>query len=573
MRILVAALVAFAMWGQAPPPPPAAGNAAEVTTRDEAPVFQSRVNLVRVPVVVRDSQGKAVGGLRQQDFQLYDKGKLQRVAQFAVEGSAVPKPTPAAPQDAGVPEEPSASSKPAPVLPTHFVAYVFDDMHLESGDLLNARQAALRHMEQTLKPTDRVAIFTLSGHVSLEFTDDRALQKTALQRIMPATPARSMPPISFYLADLITKGNDQDPGMNEPLQLAVGETVDCLQLQGPAAQQATAMAAATARQLAQQGRYETRNTLLMLGSLTGRLAAMPGDRAIVLVSPGFYLPDDLRTELTQVIDRATRANVIVNTLDARGVYAPSTVPDLPGCAAVSAPVAELATRYERDENVVRGLTLDELADATGGTPFKNNNDLFAGFNLLAAPPEYIYYLGFYPQDLKPDGSYHNLKVTLVNGKGLTVKARKGYWLPSHREDAAAEASREIQEAVFSRDEVRDLPIALHTQFFKSSEEDAKLKVITHLDLRSLRFHKEEGRNRDQVTVICALFDRNGNFVKGLQKIVEMRLKDETMARRWSSGIDVGTDFDVKIGAYLIRLVVRDTGGRQLAATNGTVDIP
>jgi len=39
--------------------------------------------MVRVPVVVRDRAGKAVGGLSKEDFQLFDKGKGQRVAQFS----------------------------------------------------------------------------------------------------------------------------------------------------------------------------------------------------------------------------------------------------------------------------------------------------------------------------------------------------------------------------------------------------------------------------------------------------------------------------------------------------------
>jgi hypothetical protein len=33
--------------------------------------------------------------------------------------------------------------------------------------------------------------------------------------------------------------------------------------------------------------------------------------------------------------------------------------------------------------------------------------------------------------------------------------------------------REIGEAVFSRDELRDLPIDIHTQFFKTTADDAK----------------------------------------------------------------------------------------------------
>jgi VWFA-related protein len=512
-----------------------------------------------------------VGGLHKEDFQLRDKGKPQPVAQFAMEGSAVTKPKGAAPQETGVPQ-PAEQGKSSVVLPTRFIAYVFDDLHLEMSDLMQVRLAATKHMQQALRPADRAAIYTLSGHVSIQFTDDRAMLEAALQKIMPAAHPHDMPPISYYIAEQVEKGDDRNP-QNPAYALALGETIACLNLQGPAAAAAPDITRSKARQIQREGQTETRNTLLMLKTLASRMAAMPGDRSIILVSPGFYLADDLRSDMAQIIDRAARSNVIVNTLDARGVYVSDPVGDLPNCPAISASLGEQVRRYEDQENIAKGLTLDELADGTGGTPFRSNNDLFAGFNSLAAPPEYIYYLGFYPENLKPDGSYHALKVTLPNQKGLSVKARKGYWAPAHAEDEAAQTSREIQEAVFSRDEVRDLPIDVHTEFFKPTDADARLKVITHLDLRAARFRKDEGRNRDDVTVVCALFDRNGNFVNGIQKVVEMRLKDESMPGRLSEGINVGSEFDVKAGAYMVRVVVRDAGGRQIAAENAAAEIP
>ena len=564
MRLLSLGVLAAALAAQTPAP--AISDAPEITTREETPTFQSRVSLVRVPVVVRDRSGKAMGGLTKDDFQVYDKGKLQRLSLFSAEGSAVPKPKPAAEQ---APAEPA---KPATVLPTRFTAYVFDDLNLDVGDLMQARQAATRHMQQALRPSDRAAIYTLSGHVSIEFTDDRALLQAALVKIMPTPHPHDMPPISYFLAEQVERGDDRS--LNNPaFAVAVNETILCLNLQGQAAVAAPDIARSTARQVQMEGQRQLRNTLLMLKTMAGRLAAMPGDRNIILVSSGFYLADDVRSDMAQLIDRAARSGVIINTLDARGLYVGEVTPDVPGCPSPDGRLGEQIRQYDDQENIAKGLTLDEMADGTGGTPFRNNNDLFAGFNTLAAPPEHIYYLGFYPENLKPDGSYHALKVKLSNRKGLSIKARKGYWAPSHIEDEAAQSSREIQEAVFSRDEVRNLPIDLHTQVFKAADDKARLKVTTHLDLRAARFRKEEGRNRDDVTLVCGLFDRNGNFVQGVQKVVELRLKGESMAARLSDGIDVGAEFDVKSGAYMVRVVVRDAGGRQLATANASAEIP
>ena len=59
--------------------------APEVSTREESAVFQSKVTLIEVPVVVQDKDGKPVGTLRQEDFQLFDKGKPQIISRFSVE--------------------------------------------------------------------------------------------------------------------------------------------------------------------------------------------------------------------------------------------------------------------------------------------------------------------------------------------------------------------------------------------------------------------------------------------------------------------------------------------------------
>src|ERR1035441_5794692 len=75
--------LALGLAAQAPPPP----NPAEMATREEPATFKARVNLVLVPVVVRDRQGRALGNLKQEDFQLFDKGKPQVVTKFSIEKS------------------------------------------------------------------------------------------------------------------------------------------------------------------------------------------------------------------------------------------------------------------------------------------------------------------------------------------------------------------------------------------------------------------------------------------------------------------------------------------------------
>src|SRR5580704_4880243 len=60
-------------------------NQPDITQREVPFTFTTRVNLVNVPVVVRDKKGREIGNLQSGNFQLYDRGKLQEISKFTVE--------------------------------------------------------------------------------------------------------------------------------------------------------------------------------------------------------------------------------------------------------------------------------------------------------------------------------------------------------------------------------------------------------------------------------------------------------------------------------------------------------
>ncbi|MBZ5623264.1 MAG: VWA domain-containing protein [Acidobacteriia bacterium] len=550
-------------------PAPANPNPPETVTHDEPATFKARVNLVMVPVVVRDKQGHAVGGLHQEDFLLFDKSKPQVITKFSIEKSGG-KAKSAEPDEKG-PEKPADQSLPADA-PERFVAYVFDDIHLNAGDLMRVRDAAGRHME-TLGLTDRAAIFTTSGQIELEFTDDRAKFHDTLLRLMPR-PITSggiarCPDLSYYMADLIANKNDQIA-----LNAAAYETMACLNMDptDPSSlPTATRMTEGAARQEVSNGSQETRVSLIVLKAVIRRMSAMPGQRTIILASPGFIAPEQ-RPEETEVMDAAIHSNVIISSVDARGLYTDSTF-DASQRSSMNANFGRIKAQYDREAARAQADILAELATGTGGSFFENNNDLEAGFKRVATAPEYFYILGFSPQNLKLDGSFHALKVNLKDPGGLTSQARRGYYAPKHLTDAQENAKEELREAIFSREEMHELPVDLHTQFFKPNEETAKVTVLMHVDLKRLRFRKAEGRNRNDLTIVSALFDRNGNYVTGNQKLLEMRLKDDTIEKRAETGLTVRSSFDVKPGTYLVRLVVRDAEGQLMSAANGSIEIP
>jgi VWFA-related protein len=589
--LLLGALCCAPSFGQAP-----SQSQPEVASHEAPITFSSRVNLISVPVVVRDREGRAVGNLRKEDFQVFDKGKLQVITRFSVD-----KSDRFVEVDTGASNAPRENSPPqiAPqtVLPERYVAYLVDDVHLQPGDLLNARQALHRHLDESLEPASRAAIFTTSGLMLSDFTADREKLHNAVNRLQPYTSGidreQGCPYISYYMADLWVNKElyldgrlfpDQQlyaiisSGSEPALKAAFEEAMMCAGAGCAQIDQMTGLPMCVVQALIKLREatrlaltYGDRETSLGLGALNDvvrKLSVMPGNRNLVLVSPGFLLTRDHRTPEYDILERAIRANVVVNTIDMRGLF---TV--IPGGSADQRGIPAAMQQIDTDAATEANDILAELAYGTGGTFFHNDNDLKRGLNLIAARPEYVYVLGFSPQELKYDGAYHGLKVTVKNSPNLTIQARRGYWAPRHAVDSAEAAQEEIQETVFSREEVQAIPLDVQTEFFRSGDEKFELTVTAQLDVKAFRFTKAQDRNDDTLTVVAGLFDPNGNYVAGVEKVVELHLRDNTLEAFENAGINVKENFNVAPGRYLVRVVVRDSGGKTITARNGGVQIP
>ena len=563
-RCITAALICASSFAQAPQQT----EKPEIKSEDATPTFTSRVNLVLVRVIVRDRKGNAIGTLKKEDFQLFDKGKPQVISKFSLEQTKKPG------EAASVGKPSDDPNTPAIAVADRFTAYMFDDVHVQIGDLMQARNAAGRHFEEALQNGGRAAIYTTSGRVTEDFTDDIAKLRAALERIVPHPRAprtgTDCPDLSFYMADAIQNRHDVTL-----ISALTAEAIACLGLDPtqPSSQQIAQQAVlSSASRLYNIGESETRENFTALRELVRRLSIMPGQRTIVLVSPGFVVPNDDRSEESELLERALRANVMISALDARGLYV-----DIPGGDASrpsgSTVSLQVKSQYDRESAMAEGEVLAELAEGTGGTWVHNSNDLDGGFKRVVQAPEYSYVLGFSPQNLKNDGSYHALKVKLPKGTDLMLQARRGYYAPRRAPNAEEQAKQEISEAIFSRDEMQDIPLEVHTQFFKSSDTTAKLAVVARVDASHLRFLKQEGRNHDTLTVVSAVFDRNGNYIAGTKKTIEMRLRDQTLESVLHNGILIKTSFDVTPGDFVVRVVLRDSGGETMAARNGAVQIP
>ncbi len=410
-------LMASQIPAQQPQQPPVANSAT---------VIKANVNEVLVPVVVRDSQGHAVENLKKEDFQVLDDGKPQSLTGFMVlkRGVDTPGPTASVPAPAPVPNGSSVAPQPAS-MGQRFVVFLFDDLNLSSSDLAQAQQAATKVLETSLSPSDTAAVLSSSGFNS-GLTRDRGKLKQAIMNLKTNTLYRhdshDCPNVDYYQGDLIVEKNDA-----AALRAAIQETLTCANMDPSMTTTATQMAQSAAHQAVVLGEQDTRTNLSFLQTVVSKMGALPGQRVLIFISPGFLTPTaDAMTLKSQVLEMAARGNVIISAIDARGLY--TTNLDASEQGGGSPLAAQMQNQYRQASMTSSENVMAELADGTGGSFFRNSNDLEGGFTKLISGPGVMYLLAFSTSKVKPNGAYHDLKVK-VNLDGAKVQARRGYFAP------------------------------------------------------------------------------------------------------------------------------------------------
>jgi VWFA-related protein len=520
--------------------------------------FKLRVesNLVVVRVVVRDAQGHPVESLRKEDFRLFDNGKEQDITQFGAE-------TPLA-----VPER---RGGPAPSSPEHFLAFYFDDLNMPFDDLVRARNAADRYLTDTFRPTERGAVFASSGSIAVEFTSDVKQLHDALVKIQASSRQgdNDCPKISDYQAERIVDHEDADA-----YALAVDEATNACHIAStgiPLNPIIFSMAQRVLNQRLLQAQY----SLQGLSQLVKHVSDMPGQRNIILVSSGF-LSSDLQPQVNAIVDRALRSQVVIGSIDSKGLAVlPGDVQDIrTGRGTLDPHLSAVQRGFALTREQTAISVLAQLAESTGGQFFHNDNDLNAGFRNVTTLSEAYYVLAFAPKNIKADGRFHTLKVTLTEQRpGLALQARRGYFAPNKKGGKEEDDTQEeIREAVLSRVETQQLPVDISTELTKTSGK-AELSVMARLELGPVHFRKNGERNANIVTFVSSIFNGDGNWVAGQQKEVRLDLLDATLQKLLtSSGIVVRTTFQLKPGTYTVREVVMDSEDHHLSAISRSVEI-
>ena len=394
---------------QSPPPP-------------QAP-FRAGTDIVEVPVSVVDAAGKPVTDLVATDFEVREDGTPQQIQAIYL---ATIDPALLAAMPAGsAPESVSATGAVIPArraLKQRVFVFVLDLAHLTADGFTRARRGLEQFLKSGLTESDFAGIVANGQVLGNKLGTDKAALLQLLGGVAKPNMGRYNEMRTFpRLLD-----------ENEVMLIARGDrrVIEAAVLRGCGERPGECSGGggdetvrteidAKVRRLSDAIMRESRSTLAALQAVASGLGRFSGPKHIVIFSEGFY-SDDVREWVRQVVEIAARSDVRFSTLDARGLNRDPRSQNLLNGEQPLSGASDLGlTSIDANVDVLTSLALE-----TGGSLYRNRNELGPALELIARETGTHYVLGYRPGRAF-DGSFRRIDVR-VRRPGVTVRARRGY---------------------------------------------------------------------------------------------------------------------------------------------------
>jgi VWFA-related protein len=524
-------------------------------------VVRITTNLVQVDAVVTDNNGKTITDLRPDEVQIFEDGHSQKISNFTyvvtASGNKELGPQPNV-VDKNAPPVPPTALRPDQVRRT--IALVVDDLGLSFESTYFVRRALKDFVTKQMEAGDLVAIVRTSGGVGAlqQFTSDKRQLLAAIERV------------KWYMGG--------KTGIS-----AFSPMVDT-------SQQSEEM------QKADRDLNEFREDLFSVGTLGAvnfvvrGLKELPGRKSILLISDGFriYNLDDptrnLRTldSLRKLIDQASRASVVIYTMNATGLQTLSlTAQDQTGQMNSEQVEQQLSNRRTQAFESQEGLRY--LADETGGMAIRNTNDLSGGIKRVMDDQKGYYLIGYRPDESTFDPrtgrrTFHKLNLKVLRPGKFKVRMRHGFIGVSDSDMVAAAPStprEQITKALFSPFGSAGVHVRLTSLFTNHPKLGSLARSMLHVDGSDLTFEDEaDGWHRTTFDVVAVTFDANGAIVDQVSRTHTLKVKGASYQNVLTEGFVYFVTFPIKKpGAYQLRAVLRDHGSQRVGSASQFVEVP
>lgn len=557
-----------------------AGEGAKPQTDD---VIRINSELVQTDVAVVDKQGRFVDGLDREQFELRVNDRPQAISFFEtvmLGGVGEERPTANARQAAE--PQPAANSK-SPVAARsergRTIFFFIDDVHISVENLIRARAALLKFVDEDLGENDQAAIASTSGQVGFlqQLTGNKTVLRAAIARLdnkrNPETYAGKVP-ISEFDAAQVAEAHNRELFRYLVLATAAEFQMDT--------RTAANMVQNRIQQVAAQSRAATNNTLYALEGLMRSSAPLAGRKLIFFISDGFVTDprsSNILERLRQVARTAARVGAVIYTMDARGTfvntYTDSTqnlYPDFTGSV----------SRNVFAEGVATQEPLTILAEETGGRAILNSNSFGEGFRRALDESSSYYLLAWRPETEAEQTGRARITVSIKGRPDLKVRIRRGViesspaTSPKAYEKAGAVASNnpdaELLSALGSLYPVRELPITLSAGFMNTeSGAGSQLAVSMQIDDAALlRDAVNNGAQKAELDVIGVALDDRGSVYSFKQKLTipaSAIYEAEGRPFIWNQQLAVAP------GLYQVRVAARDRASGRMGSSMQWIEIP
>lgn len=529
-----------------------------------AQVISERVNVtvIEVPVTVADRSGNAVRGLTAQNFEVLVDGKRMPIEYF--ETVDITNIT------AG-----SSSERLSPAAYRNFLL-LFDLANSSPSSITRAQQAAQTFIESELNERDLAAVATLTDLKGLEmttaFTRDKQLLSAAVASLGGSKPFKPTDPL------LITFVPEQNTVQNlPPMNAAAQERKD-------AAKDRVAEFNSRANVAHNnEARVRVQKQIRNFGGVARALDRLQGQKQIILLSEGFDPSlivgrENLSTAGRQAENQSVEHGEIWNVnSDTRF-----------GSAEGAKDIQEMADLFRRsdvrlhaidikgvrtDVNAREGVqgnsneALFLVTRPTGGTVFRNDNNLASQFHTLLRRQEVIYLLGFKANEGKP-GTFHPVKVKLVGAKG-EVTHRSGFY-DNAANASTLESTLKFSEMMMTGTEVRDVPLTIVATPVPGSDGKARVPVI--VDATGAQLLEGVKGNVANANIFVYAFDAKGEVLDFMQQGLAFDIAKTGDALR-ARGVRYVGALRLPPGKYSVKALVRVEQTGRVGLTTAQVDVP
>ncbi|HUG54070.1 MAG TPA: VWA domain-containing protein [Vicinamibacteria bacterium] len=572
-------LLAGAAWplaAQAPAPSPApvtppSPAAAEAAPEGDSPSFPSQVDVVTVDVVVTDKKGTPITGLTQKDFQVVEEGNVQPITSFEsvlLPATASEKPAPRPRVSSNLDRESQSGRS--------FVI-VFDDVHLSPLQAQRAKAAVAQFLKTGVREGDRVSLVATGGgawwSTRMEAGRDEliALLKRLDGRYIPdMSPERmsdseAMRIHVYHDAQVEQRVSRRFETYGVAARQSMAQDTNMYMGGDPYVQ-------ARATDVYFQSVSRNRITLEVIQRILTSLAAAKGRKSVILVSEGFIYDPNL-DEFKQAIQASRRGNAAMYFLDVKGLGGLPTY----FTAEFGPPIDSRDIGAAFLDTMQEAEGAESLAADSGGFTVKNTNDLGKGIQRIADESRSYYLLGYVPSNTARDGRFRKIQVKVPGRKGLTIRARRGYYAPVEAGQVAKKPSSfdpDIQAALDSPYQEQAVPLRTTSYVFDETLlGKASAIVAADVDVSKFAFEEKDGRFQDTIDFLIVVAHREtGEFYRYDQKI-EMNLLAATRERLARTWFPIVRDFELAPGGYQAKIVVRDQNSGRLGTVIHEFEVP